>query len=305
MIYAVLGLASCPTFIQVDYSKSVEEVYIEAAKEMTAGITNEEPAPKLDLIWSAHRSFEVSEIKLPSWVPNWSTSSDFMKRIDFELGDPYNLKKGFGPMTEPPVIDEHNVLFFSGICLGKIVRVTEPLLSELGVHWEHTMWEPENLTDRVYPTGENPIDAFWRTLVSDQGNIVGKRLTPGEIEKYRDEFLIWSGRKERAGKPMLESHERWSGIYDCLSRKMLGYVFAETSTGHFAVVPVHTSIDDLICIGRGLSLPIILRPVSGPTESGVDDYEVLGPAYVHGIMDGEFMANATDSNLVDNVFRII
>jgi hypothetical protein len=40
---------------------------------------------------------------------------------------------------------------------------------------------------------------------------------------------------------------------------------------------------DILCIFLGGNVPFILRPL------GDGSYELVGEAYVHGVMDGEFM----------------
>ena len=49
--------------------------------------------------------------------------------------------------------------------------------------------------------------------------------------------------------------------------------------------PRGTVIGDLICIVLGSEVPLVLRP-------SAEEYLLVGAAYVHGIMDGEAMAEA-------------
>jgi hypothetical protein len=55
---------------------------------------------------------------------------------------------------------------------------------------------------------------------------------------------------------------------------------------HIGLVPESAEIGDIICIIYGASVPFALRP--DPDGR----YRRLGEAYVHGIMDGEFMETA-------------
>lgn len=79
MIYALLGLSSCPKSFDVDYSKSVRQVYVEATKVMIMGISNDKKTPKssLNIICSAYRCYKKSAFGLPSWVPDFSLKQDF------------------------------------------------------------------------------------------------------------------------------------------------------------------------------------------------------------------------------------
>lgn len=58
-----------------------------------------------------------------------------------------------------------------------------------------------------------------------------------------------------------------------------------TDNGLFAQAPPHTRPGDLVAIFVGVNMPVVLRP---RTESAT--YQMVGPAYVHGVMDGEAIA---------------
>jgi hypothetical protein len=51
--------------------------------------------------------------------------------------------------------------------------------------------------------------------------------------------------------------------------------------GYFGTVPSEAEEGDLVAIFFGLRVPYVLRPLA------VDTYKLIGPCYVHGIMDGE------------------
>jgi hypothetical protein len=54
-----------------------------------------------------------------------------------------------------------------------------------------------------------------------------------------------------------------------------------TVKGFLAAVPCTTKVGDCIAILGGGNLPFVLRP------TGDNHYRLVGPCYVHGIMDGE------------------
>lgn len=62
---------------------------------------------------------------------------------------------------------------------------------------------------------------------------------------------------------------------------MKGRRLATTSTGWLALLPEYTQRGDIIAVLFGCSFPVVLRPLDGC------NYEYIGEAYVHGIMDGE------------------
>jgi len=53
-----------------------------------------------------------------------------------------------------------------------------------------------------------------------------------------------------------------------------------TASGYLAAVPYTTKVGDCIAILAGGRLPFVLRPAG-------DHYCLIGPCYVHGIMNGE------------------
>jgi hypothetical protein len=57
-----------------------------------------------------------------------------------------------------------------------------------------------------------------------------------------------------------------------------------SSRGYLGVASQNTEVGDHIAILLGAAKPYILR------TNGLNHYELVGEAYVHGIMDGEVMA---------------
>lgn len=61
---------------------------------------------------------------------------------------------------------------------------------------------------------------------------------------------------------------------------------AVDSVGHLCTVPASMQVGDTIYLLAGSTVPIVLRPVAHETRHL---FKVVGPAYVHGIMDGELV----------------
>jgi hypothetical protein len=59
--------------------------------------------------------------------------------------------------------------------------------------------------------------------------------------------------------------------------------FYRSEQGRFGWAPDQARPGDRLCVLNGLAVPLILRPI----ESG--SFEVVGDAYVHGVMDGEVL----------------
>jgi hypothetical protein len=71
----------------------------------------------------------------------------------------------------------------------------------------------------------------------------------------------------------------------CFSRRR-----AVTCQGYAAQVPLSTQVGDLIFLPLGSAVPFVLRL----SESGRDDFELIGECYVHGIMKGEAVGEKLD-----------
>jgi hypothetical protein len=57
------------------------------------------------------------------------------------------------------------------------------------------------------------------------------------------------------------------------------------------LVPPNARIGDQICILYGCSIPVVLRKLESPDQTL--QWQLVGDAYVHGIMDGEFLRGLT------------
>jgi len=63
-----------------------------------------------------------------------------------------------------------------------------------------------------------------------------------------------------------------------------------TKRGYFGLGPGLLHQGDFVVIFHGANTPLVVRP----NEAG---YRVLGPAYVYGVMAGEFMEGRSDSEI--------
>ena len=82
-----------------------------------------------------------------------------------------------------------------------------------------------------------------------------------------------------------------AAIVHCLYRS-----FIVTERGYLGLGRNSTQPDDVVCVLRGGNVPFILR------KKGDGYYELVGEAYVHGIMDGSFVRKSRKEELKE--FRI-
>lgn len=94
---------------------------------------------------------------------------------------------------------------------------------------------------------------------------------------------------------------------------MVDNKFCIMTSGGMAMVHGEVEVGDRIFIARGASVPLVIRAIgSGSTErhqigkGNVDTpFELVGGAYLHGAMDGEFLRDAEENNLVGDTIRIL
>jgi hypothetical protein len=63
--------------------------------------------------------------------------------------------------------------------------------------------------------------------------------------------------------------------------------FCLTERGYLGLAPITAQQGDKISVLYGADVPVILRD-SAPVRTG-NTFELIGPAYVHGFMDGEVL----------------
>lgn len=58
-----------------------------------------------------------------------------------------------------------------------------------------------------------------------------------------------------------------------------------TDTGYIGLVPSSTEVGDEVHVLGGVTVPFVLRATAETQK-----YTLIGDSYIHGIMDGEFVA---------------
>ncbi|MCJ1456380.1 hypothetical protein MMC28_006741 [Mycoblastus sanguinarius] len=151
-------------------------------------------------------------------------------------------------------------------------------------------WEDEALkTPRVsrdpYKSTCGRYEAFWRTLIADRDS------------SWRGPPTADWGRLYEAWKQAKGAEKPYTQPFsDATIIRCSGRSFVMTSEGFFGLAPYQTRPGDLVCVLRGGNVPFVLR------QRGDSCYEFVGEAYVHGIMDGNFVRGATSPMLRE--FRI-
>jgi hypothetical protein len=146
----------------------------------------------------------------------------------------------------------------------------------------------------AYPTGEPRTEAWWRTLCTNF-TPEGKELAVHEFDRWQAMLHthgMWTLLNFIQNQPLKSKEEvrdllwllRTTPLFEVpfwrMMRWTVGRTFAITSKGYFAFVPASTQLGDSVAVCRGSKLPLITR------QRG-NGWELIGAAYVHGIMHGE------------------
>ena len=141
--------------------------------------------------------------------------------------------------------------------------------------------------------GEHFSDVIWRTLLMDQ-NSTGSRCDDG----YRRYYECWCAARnvdKRCSRynsiPGLTSTDprvrKYATFFEGAASIISGRVLCLISGGLFGMLPNDAVKGDIIAVLQGGRTPFAVRHVAGSEE-----YQLVGPCYVHGIMDGQFVADA-------------
>jgi hypothetical protein len=173
---------------------------------------------------------------------------------------------------------------------GKIIDQVDtmcflpPVVSEIPM-WYHQCEQLLNWSVYPYPTGESLQHVWWRMMICDlYGTSLGRphdRAVEGFEPLYLSEtisheaWLLDSLNDESSSErnEYQKLMQRTSYIMNfCITKKRLaGYLQQGSQEA------------DVICIFAGSTVPHIIRKL----PNGY--YQLIGEAYIHGIMDGEAM----------------
>ncbi|KAH8812983.1 hypothetical protein F5884DRAFT_319968 [Xylogone sp. PMI_703] len=166
-----------------------------------------------------------------------------------------------------------------------------------------------------YFSGDSLHKAYWRTIFCD--SIGHSRIISRQSRYEWREYVRKVERKlmnivpktlisvsSRAAK---ESYDRRMGrsFHELESNLPCNssYNFCTTAQDYFAIVPCEALSGDLVCALAGGHVPYILRRVAQNHEE--DSVVLIGPAYVHGFMDGRILELRDKERFQQELFTLI
>jgi Heterokaryon incompatibility protein (HET) len=303
--------------IVVDYRYTIGQVYQMAAttfilEEGDLGSTFWGPR-----FYTSELASEDKERRiLPSWIPDFSRYA-FDLQLEVLDGGHYGIdldryfEPGGGGLVEDAIYHtfhkgNQSVLDLTGVVFSEVstLGATIDIGSE---NWQEIVrqWEPRNLLNQ----GRDSLDAYWRTLLSDCSYLgENTRLSETDIDALRPSFLTWRSfsieddRLEKGREPRGGIHDAvpdsdtnpFRNIFSTqLKRRIVGRVFSQLKNRCFAMVPAGSAEGDCIAMVHGSRLPIVVRQVNQELTAKIQamngkiGWQLIGTAYVHGIMDGE------------------
>ena len=276
-LYALLGLANdqgAHNMVSVDYSKSVEAVYLECAKSLVRNRDGMEML--IDAGLTQDHGDNDFKMSLPSWVPNWSREKlDFFGQRQELFRDLY--RAAGETQSEIEVEDRGNGLNVRGIRIDVVDALATVLATDEDkgglLKSELFAWEQE-----ARKVAQQSC-FFSEERVDDYANTVGACLSPrpGVINGFNSvHFLLESFWNRRSAQASVDQ------------AKYLAYVgtmahtqkFCVTRQGYMGWVPVSSQPGDFIIVLYGGHMPFTVRKTDGK-------YLLLGASYLRGFMYGE------------------
>ena len=308
-VYAVLGLASDHNllYIQLDYFITPEQVFTETAIRIL------QSSNKIDLFDCIQHPKEFTH--LPSWIPDWSPP---LARCLIQRNVHYNASRS--SVSTVSFNSSRTVLIISGAILDTI-RHASPAPSINGSlllqHPEVILTEYSNAVDALttvacelgydtYDTVRSPLELL---------DLLASTIMAGQLPWYIDgakssatlfqEFMnscraLYDAATENQDRDANADSDAASSIgihqlnYDDRSKFMGCTAMAEgrslcvSDDNRLVLAPSSTRVGDKVAILLGGKTVYILRPTGGDKEDE-EEFELVGEAYAHGVMNGEMM----------------
>ncbi|KAL8851496.1 MAG: hypothetical protein Q9221_003596 [Calogaya cf. arnoldii] len=284
-IYGVRALMedSSSSHFEVDYRKSVAELYIVATRALfNAGSSLEylERAGGLD---SENRH------RLPSWCLDWS---EHKKSISTYYG-PGLFNAARGCPHQSYHCEESNTLSINAAAYCRITSVSSVIdLSVLDPVDSVLKWM-EGVGFREL---EAKIDTILKVLMRDyyvDRDLGFRRISPEYMKILREWRVFMASNKRPPNETSVEV-----GLRDVDARIRRPQRLLLMSYGVLGAGPTAAREGDCVFVAKGSVCPLILRPVHqsarGNAQQDLTSYQFVGRCYVDGIMDGEAVDTDTE-----------
>ncbi|KAJ8126273.1 hypothetical protein O1611_g7364 [Lasiodiplodia mahajangana] len=326
-----------PVSIRADYTKTVEQTYIDVAIQ----ILQANPAAAFIVLAAVQQpprklpsrreetgdeglhleAWFRDEGRMPSWVPDWRRFEAII------LAEPICPHRAHGDSTAKlAILEEEDLLLrIHGVKIDIVEACSQPLSSHDFYGKKTPDQEPTiieqlwhnicgkgcfNLNDK-YLNGETAFFAFMQALSNGCVQAAGHECQP--YHEIADD--VWLRRAARyivetvkgPDKVSEEIREVAGGAERESDREKWvrwaasaseGRLFARTEMGYYVLGPVALEVGDIVCVLFGGKVPFCLRPIGAR-------YFLVGECYVHGLMKGEAMGMFTRDEVHEKTFDIV
>ncbi|KAF2110664.1 heterokaryon incompatibility protein-domain-containing protein [Lophiotrema nucula] len=293
--------------VEPDYSKPEEQVNLELA----AALLRRPSEYPYVLCFVQHSSAEaVTGSGVPSWVPRWR--NDTMERkLTFTIGNiGLGSTAGGSPEKTRYRIQESHILVLQGLIIDQLCWTSDLLKTE-NFALDPGRWD-ESLRTLQHPY----IDLLWEEVSLAFGRCLGPDMdldraryyddfsstlvtgynTKKFISRKRHEHILRAYhqvfKSKRSVQPSVNSKyivsktkDTEAGLFERETRNCSGRRFGITKSGGFVLVPKFAEVGDVCAVVLGMATPFVLRPAE---VQGGGHYYLVGEAYIHGAMRGEF-----------------
>jgi hypothetical protein len=304
-VYGLLGLCGSDERNSVvpDYSMPVAFVYEHATLKII------ESSRSLEVFSQVFpRSFKSTKFKsrnLPSWVPNWTleATTDQLKLLFIRQERNADYNASSGTFASVRCLNQGNISL-NGILLGAVAVLSTSQTSTFRLNInQHKEWRDiariDTLPHRLYGTKTSTTyyEAYWQTLCASillrrsslhENDVV--RTSDSTQRSWHDAWWDWvskfgadENRIDSVSSEYTGSEIAVFGVSVGIST-LLRKLFMSEDEELLGLAPMDAEVGDIIALLEGGPVPYILRLRIG-AEAGC--YELIGDAYVHGLMGGE------------------
>ncbi|KAL2067737.1 hypothetical protein VTL71DRAFT_15833 [Oculimacula yallundae] len=307
-VYGLLALARgvYQDLVVADYQAKVEDVYTKASFELLSRSGDLSSLQLRDTNWT------LSALALPSWVTDWSTrpsnTTRWLINSRFWASESYDAS---GSTKAVVRFVEPDRLLLTGYLLGRIASVVPgPTLTYTTNHED---------TAEICSSLERYLQEKWTSIapqypkILDATTMLPHLLVGGVLWQSGD------GDRIQAESPLVcaDAYRNWYtwvkggrtfsrlfsdeiNVYsDSLELTVMERKLFVTEEGYVGFGEDGIEPGDMIAVLCGGKCPYILRRVESEEVELEDSYKLIGgPAYIHGLMNGEATKQGRDLSTI-------
>ena len=276
-LFTLLNIAADAEGFTTDYDNPLECIVFEYASKFVAR------GKGLELLYRA-RGLSASR-RFPSWIPDW-TANRYPKTISSWPSERKYCAGGHSEANISVEPDNKAILLAEGLIVGSIVKVGSCLSQvDKAMNDIADFLRPVDLSQSGYPTEGSSDGLKFRIPIGDAAHgLWGDRRSLERSYRLIEPFL--SSKKSRSevnGDTKTLREDLWLYLLTAVdfSEWIGSAVVCQTAQGYIGVVPAGAQEGDAIALISGGTVPFCLRNDQG------DMYQLVGEAYIHGVMHGE------------------